>query len=1170
MIKILFIFLLVFIKSEDSSETINEHTHDPNLSKIYSIKYFQISKFTFSKNENENDLLQVNIHSINCNIEIKSDVKIINKINLNTYSILINPKNETIDIEPIFDVIYGEYRLNYENKTCYLSLNSYFLNDLNPNIQLDNNEKNIFYFDGKDNDLLNISYKINNINNNNNFVSLNFMLEDSSFLIDVSYSNFGVNPISKLINNSANIYLNSSFLTKNNKSKEAISENGVLKIKITNNKKEKPSLIYFKVIEMNTVSLLEKNDLNFGFLTTQTTNQYYYTEVFKGEEGELMLHNKRFYGELYGKIIEKNEQDLTDISIYPNTSSEEPLLEYNQHYLKLKYNYTDTLNCFNGCYLLITYEQNKSAPYEDNEYATGYEFTILSRSWNYTDYITKIIDIPFNEFIIGCFEQDTTQNHYYSINIPNDTDKIIIEIESNYLEFYYEEGRKKINTKNPSNNTKQLNINDNNNQNVFLLYNKELKFAGKTISFALSPNNNHNNIFSFYYFRVLYFKEEEQIFYPIDSYLGNLCNPEFDKDNNKYYCNFIMKFNYGESKLKFSISSTNQYEYFNISASKNDTDVAANSSEFIYLNKNSENIDYLIIKFEFKNNKIKKIISAFEDKMEIVYPQIYSAQMFYINDLKKKFLFKVKNNYDLVYQYLYGILANITFLDLELPIRANRNFIGRPFLIHIYDKFDNITISTYQEYISYYKLIYNDKSKGIEEVKLGEPKSLVIKDAYFPLYFYIKFTEEHDSNIIFNIRLKTEIDSDIEDDIEIKGYLLKEDEMQRKINGEYIQLSNPIEGYYSNGYNIGFLQAYRSISDNYSYLFIEINKKGKAQINSNLMVDVSAKEYNNEDLWLPINRYIYETFNVSKNEIRRSNRYHINVNRIEKSQVIIEISSQNNDIELEFDNNINMTYYISTGFKKYRIWETDNNNIYFNVTNKKEINANYMIRYYYTILKDEYHYSLNENKEFKINSANNETTSFSLIFDKIIINKGENQHDLINNSEIYFYITGILYKKDETLNENINTTGMIIKHEELQKSVIKINMTDEKWNLTFNNYSNNNNYECELQIQVNVIISKSLTNEEFLVYTTQVDLTNLKESKLSPGQIWGIVGGILGGIVLFLAIFFIVKYFKLKKNTNNLQKEVKAIEFSNDVQKNILIKEKAISKKQSDYETTFI
>ena len=229
-----------------------------------------------------------------------------------------------------------------------------------------------------------------------------------------------------------------------------------------------------------------------------------------------------------------------------------------------------------------------------------------------------------------------------------------------------------------------------------------------------------------------------------------------------------------------------------------------------------------------------------------------------------------------------------------------------------------------------------------------------------------------------------------------------------------------------------------------------------------------------------------------------------------------------------------------------------------------------MIRYFYTILKNEYHYSLNENKEFKINSANNETTSFSLKFDKIIINKGENQHDLINNSEIYFYITGILYKKDETLNENINTTGMIIKHEELQKSIIKINMTDEKWNLTFNNYSNNNNYECELQIQVNVIISKSLTNEEFLVYTTQVDLTNLKESKLSPGQIWGIVGGILGGIVLFLAIFFIVKYLKKKKNTNNLQKEVKAIEFSTDVQKNILIKEKAISKKQSDYETTFI
>ena len=113
-----------------------------------------------------------------------------------------------------------------------------------------------------------------------------------------------------------------------------------------------------------------------------------------------MLHNKRFYAELYGKIIKKNETnetDLNNISIYPTSSSKDILL-YEQYYLKLKYSYLDTFKCYKGCYLLITYEQSTS---EGSFPLVGYEFTILSRSWNYTNYISQIIDIPFNEFIIG-------------------------------------------------------------------------------------------------------------------------------------------------------------------------------------------------------------------------------------------------------------------------------------------------------------------------------------------------------------------------------------------------------------------------------------------------------------------------------------------------------------------------------------------------------------------------------------------------------------------------------------------------------------------------------------------------------------------------------------------------------------------------------------------------
>ena len=223
--------------------------------------------------------------------------------------------------------------------------------------------------------IINISYQLKNVSTDN-FIALYCGFEESEFQIEVFH--FVDNHIKELkkqtINNSTYIYLNSDLLFNKDESKKNNEENKVIFIYIQN-KIEKKNIMYFKIIEKNSVCLLEKNALNFGFLTTNTDYQYYYTEVFKGEEGELMLHNKRFYGELYGKIIEKNEQDLTDISIYPSTSSEEPLLEYNQHYLRLKYNYTDTLNCFNGCYLLITYKQYKSEQ-QENDKSMTYPFKI--------------------------------------------------------------------------------------------------------------------------------------------------------------------------------------------------------------------------------------------------------------------------------------------------------------------------------------------------------------------------------------------------------------------------------------------------------------------------------------------------------------------------------------------------------------------------------------------------------------------------------------------------------------------------------------------------------------------------------------------------------------------------------------------------------------------------
>ena len=94
--KILMSLLLITIKSflydnsDDIPQLLKEYeTIEPCLSKTYYVKYFQITNLSFKKNINQdkNNSLQVNIHSINCNIEINPQLKgkIINQINFNTY-----------------------------------------------------------------------------------------------------------------------------------------------------------------------------------------------------------------------------------------------------------------------------------------------------------------------------------------------------------------------------------------------------------------------------------------------------------------------------------------------------------------------------------------------------------------------------------------------------------------------------------------------------------------------------------------------------------------------------------------------------------------------------------------------------------------------------------------------------------------------------------------------------------------------------------------------------------------------------------------------------------------------------------------------------------------------------------------------------------------------------
>ena len=180
-----------------------------------------------------------------------------------------------------------------------------------------------------------------------------------------------------------------------------------------------------------------------------THYHYYYMEVFRGEEGEIMLHNKIHNGYLSHEIIEKNITDEKEIlenlnKYFPQYDDKEDLLfnKYNDYSKKLNFSSYETEICENGCYLLITYY----SPEINLANIDGIEYTLLARIWDEDEFKSQIINIPLNEYIFGAIEPSfySINAHYYSIFIPEDNN-IIFEFQGKNIDALLQKGIIQIN-----------------------------------------------------------------------------------------------------------------------------------------------------------------------------------------------------------------------------------------------------------------------------------------------------------------------------------------------------------------------------------------------------------------------------------------------------------------------------------------------------------------------------------------------------------------------------------------------------------------------------------------------------------------------------------------------------------------------------------------------------
>ena len=192
----------------------DENPIKPGKAETLFFEYHKSSNITFDIPENNS--IQINMHAINCNFDLKFNGEMMKQLNLGTYSFIINSTYNIITITPLLDVIDGKYKENYAKKTCPLSINSYVLtNNLSePELKIENKEKSYFYLDHNKYNLLKLSYKIKEVSKES-YVGLFFQFnEKSNFSVDIYFENKN-NSKNENISYSTIIFLNSSFLLYN-------------------------------------------------------------------------------------------------------------------------------------------------------------------------------------------------------------------------------------------------------------------------------------------------------------------------------------------------------------------------------------------------------------------------------------------------------------------------------------------------------------------------------------------------------------------------------------------------------------------------------------------------------------------------------------------------------------------------------------------------------------------------------------------------------------------------------------------------------------------------------------------------------------------------------------------------------------------------------------------
>ena len=1156
----------------------NEMEKIINPGEVQSLDLFKNFIYTFDINLSKisGDLL-IHFYPLDCKI-------IIAGINI--------ANNNTFEIERISNYEYGAYYVkvpkdelnitkfkiktlknsiqeyNY-NRTLHLIINSFEYTNSNSNLTTKEKEPTLLNFNNLL-DKINLLYNTSDTGNDLYPISFYFFIKER-VEFKISISNTENKTIEKIIYYKDRIIIDRNFTHKNT----------YLKISIEKLEKEKDAVMiskavgdYFKPI------YFRKNILNIGFIPSGVYYQYYYMEIFKGEEGEITLNNKRYNGKLIAKLVkrgENNDSAIFNYSNYPRENesklfdSKTDYLKYNDYAQKLILDLSKINDICkeDGCYLLISYYSIYFHKKEKNSKITGTEFSLVSCIFEEEEFRTQLINIPLNEYIIGSFDTKSINIHYYTIYIPDNSTDIIYELHYNNIVTSAEKGIKIFNPyKIKSFN--RLEYGD----LVINIQPKELKlkyFAGQYITFALSSYTNYLQIDNtYYYFRILQKKSDNNyLIYPLDTTKVNTCKTT--KMNETFSCFYVIENKYNDlynDLIINLIGKENRYyeiglaeyngNYYSIELEDLKYKVLNNYNNIKYTffkfdNNSLSNSKFTLVKIQTNSSEINNIsilVNFYDNSSFFPFFNLYSYQLVYLNYQENcSFYFDIITNND------YRFIVNNTIGTGE--ICGNNNCEYYKYYIKIQKRVLSFPITEEMKSILFLNnkdndpLVFNAKFGGlfrniiIAELTFSSNYRSELRE--LPIAYYLKEIDYKGADINIHFNLSNLNETIKERDIIIKGFEISYDIIKLLADRRFLKYDfvQPIMGKIDERSNYALIvfdtdKKENNKKDKYYLIVIDYERSNSKEIS----LEINANAKNDSQYSLPFNKYISGSFNLSNKEVL-SQKYYINEEKREsKNCFTIEFSSNYENIGLDFTNsNIelnNNNRESNEGFYKYNVCinyakgsenfiivRLEGNN-HISGDNKKYLkNVNYILRYYYksNIEEVDHIFKFNAIKEFKNNSLTITITN-------------ENDCNTYSGNFKFTYIFYVYEKKRIIKNEVIKTIAPI-NSEKIYLNTTYDNKTFNQSIYTPDNLIYDEEYIGSAFIRVQ---NNDSSEESYYLYTFDIPKKKKKKKEIKLAEI---IIAIIFVIITVIIIVICVKYRKIVKKNKSLEEKVNSISFSN-------------------------